>query len=133
MYPRDAVPWQFTLFSLFPRESISPFYLSDVVDASDSYRDFVESELCCVVRSYIWQVCTQLMRRNLSGCMIERIKRPHVFCKECDRFQWRTEEFFRGVGWGRWLHQEFFSGVGVQQIQLRIEGRENGDLGAVAP
>jgi hypothetical protein len=29
------------------------------------------------------------------------------------------------------LHQEFFSGE-VQQIQLRIEGRENGDLGAVA-
>jgi hypothetical protein len=32
------------------------------------------------------------------------------------------------------LHQEiFFVVVGVQQIQLRIEGRENGDLGAVAP
>jgi hypothetical protein len=30
------------------------------------------------------------------------------------------------------LHQEFF-GAGVQQIQLRIEGRENGDLGVVAP
>jgi hypothetical protein len=30
------------------------------------------------------------------------------------------------------LRQEFFS-VGVQQIQLRTEGRENGDLGAVAP
>jgi hypothetical protein len=37
--------------------------------------------------------------------------------------------FFRG--WG--LRQEFFSGCRVQQIQLRIEGRENGDLGAVAP
>ena len=32
--------------------------------------------------------------------------------------QWRTQEFFRG---------------GVQQIQLRTEDRENGDLGAVAP
>jgi hypothetical protein len=31
--------------------------------------------------------------------------------------QWRTQEFLRGV----------------QQIQLRTEGRENGDLGAVAP
>jgi hypothetical protein len=30
------------------------------------------------------------------------------------------------------LRQEFFSG-GIQQIRLRIEGRENGDLGAVAP
>jgi hypothetical protein len=32
--------------------------------------------------------------------------------------QWRTQDFFRG---------------GVQQIQLTTEGRENGDLGAVAP
>jgi hypothetical protein len=31
--------------------------------------------------------------------------------------QWRTQEFFRGV----------------QQIYLRTEGRENGDMGAVAP
>jgi len=33
-------------------------------------------------------------------------------------FQWRTQEFLFG---------------GVQQIQLRTEDRENGDLGAVAP
>jgi len=26
-----------------------------------------------------------------------------------------------------------FGGRGIQQIQLRTEGRENGDLGAVAP
>jgi hypothetical protein len=32
----------------------------------------------------------------------------------------------------QWRTQEFFSG-GAQQIQLRTEGRENGDLGAVAP
>ena len=32
----------------------------------------------------------------------------------------------------QWRTQEFFS-VGVQQIQLGTEGRENGDLGAVAP
>jgi hypothetical protein len=42
--------------------------------------------------------------------------------------QRRTQEFFFG---GRGLRQEFFSGGG-QQIQLRTEGRENGDLGAVA-
>ena len=35
-------------------------------------------------------------------------------------------------GFGQWCTQEFFSG-GVQQIQLRTEDRENGDLGAVAP
>ena len=33
----------------------------------------------------------------------------------------------------QWLTQEFCSGGGVQQIQLRTEDRENGDLGAVAP
>ena len=34
--------------------------------------------------------------------------------------QWRTQEFFFREG-------------GVQQIQLRTEDREDGDLGAVAP
>ena len=34
--------------------------------------------------------------------------------------QWRTQEFCSGAG-------------GVQQIQLRTEDRENGDLGAVNP
>jgi hypothetical protein len=33
----------------------------------------------------------------------------------------------------QWRTQEFCSGGEVQQIQLRTEGRENGDLGAVAP
>ena len=34
----------------------------------------------------------------------------------------------------QWRTQEFFSrGRGVQQIQLRTEDREDGDLGAVAP
>ena len=32
----------------------------------------------------------------------------------------------------QWRTQDFFSG-GVQQIQLRTEDRENGDLGAVVP
>jgi len=32
----------------------------------------------------------------------------------------------------QWRTQEFFS-EGVQQIQLRTEDREDGDLGAVAP
>jgi hypothetical protein len=32
----------------------------------------------------------------------------------------------------QWCTQELFSGRG-QQIQLRIEGGESGDLGAVAP
>jgi hypothetical protein len=33
----------------------------------------------------------------------------------------------------QWHTQDFFRRGGVQQIQLRTEGRENGDLGAVAP
>ena len=33
----------------------------------------------------------------------------------------------------QWRIQQFFSGGGVQQIQLRTEDREDGDLGAVAP
>ena len=37
-------------------------------------------------------------------------------------YQWRTQEFFSGRGGG-----------GVQQIQLRTEDRENGDLEAIAP
>ena len=36
--------------------------------------------------------------------------------------------------WWQWRTQEFCLGGGVvQQIQLRTEDRENGDLGAVAP
>jgi len=38
----------------------------------------------------------------------------------CD--QWRTQEFCSRRG-----------GEGIQQIQLRTEDRENGDLGTVAP
>ena len=33
----------------------------------------------------------------------------------------------------QWCTQGFCSGGGVQQIQLRTEDRENGDLGPVAP
>jgi hypothetical protein len=37
------------------------------------------------------------------------------------------------IGCAQRLTQDFFfRGTGVQQIQLRREGRENGDLGAVA-
>jgi len=34
---------------------------------------------------------------------------------------------------GQWHNQKFCSGGGFQQIQLRTEDRQNGDLGAVAP
>ena len=44
---------------------------------------------------------------------------PTISAGERPQTQWRTQEFFR---WG-----------GVQQIQLRTEHRDDGDLGAVAP
>jgi hypothetical protein len=68
--------------------------------------------------------------------------------KQNPLIQWHTQKFISGGGG---LHQEFFSGGvtpgffprggytrnffqgEVHQIQLRIEGRENGDLGALAP
>ena len=34
---------------------------------------------------------------------------------------------------GQWRNQEFFGGWVVQQIQLRKEDREKGDMLAVAP
>ena len=46
-----------------------------------------------------------------------------------DRILWTV-----GINEFQWHTQEFCSGrEGVQQIQLRTEDRENGDLGAVAP
>jgi hypothetical protein len=47
--------------------------------------------------------------------------------------QSNTSGILRILGGGRGLCQEFFFRGGVQQIQLRTEGRENGDLGVVAP
>jgi hypothetical protein len=48
--------------------------------------------------------------------------------------QWRTQIFFFGGGGGGGvLSGIFFVGGEVQQIHLRTEGRENGELGAVAP
>jgi hypothetical protein len=45
-----------------------------------------------------------------------------------------TSQLFRGnYVIDQWRTQECCSGWGVQQIQLRTEGIENGDLGAVAP
>jgi hypothetical protein len=41
--------------------------------------------------------------------------------------QWHTQKFFSGGVYARNFFQR-----GVQQIQLRTEGRENGDQGAVA-
>ena len=47
--------------------------------------------------------------------------------RPCGFYENRGRE---GCTFGQWRTQEFFSGGGVQQIQLRTEDRENGDLGA---
>jgi hypothetical protein len=58
------------------------------------------------------------------------ILRTEVTCNARATRQWHTQEFFSGG-----VTPEIFlgGGEGVQQIQLRTEGRENGDLGVVAP
>jgi hypothetical protein len=62
------------------------------------------------------------------GFPIERMnkERPR---KTDTRSSGVPRNFFGGGGGG--YARNFFEGV--QQLQLRIEGRENGDLGAVAP
>ena len=48
------------------------------------------------------------------------------------QFSWIHNAKKKNVNVIQWRTQEFCSGGGVQQIQLRTEDRENGDLGAVA-
>jgi hypothetical protein len=63
-----------------------------------------------------------------TGCAQIYKKIPAQKCKSWKNItgtQWSAQEFFLEM-----LRKEFFSWVGVvQQIQLRIEGRENGYLG----
>ena len=54
---------------------------------------------------------------NLRPCVLRSVSSPIILYGPIIR-QWRTQELFSG---------------GVQQIQLRTEDREDGDLGAVAP
>jgi hypothetical protein len=77
------------------------------------------------------------MLRNISdklkltgvGWKVLRVMKSNILTSEClSSHQWCTQEFFSERG----LHQEFFL-EGVQQIQSRTEGRENRDLGVVAP
>ena len=60
-----------------------------------------------------------------------------MYCKNCDH-KYSVVKMSDVFSVNRAVHQrrtqEFCSGRGgVQQIRLRIEYRENGDLGAVAP
>ena len=59
-------------------------------------------------------------------------KRGVSLGKETSGNRWSRGPDCTAVGPIQWRTQEFFSG-GVQQIQLRTEERENGDLGEVAP
>ena len=60
----------------------------------------------------------RIMKWNIGGCHVVHDK----YNTDCRGIQWRTQEFCSVGGRG-----------GVQQIQLRTEDRENGDLAAVAP
>jgi hypothetical protein len=62
------------------------------------------------------------LRRGEGGVVVDRMDIGFEDGKwmEMDQDQWRTYEFCSGGG-------------GVQQIQLRTQGRESGVLGAVAP
>jgi hypothetical protein len=71
------------------------------------------------IPQYIVSLCyavNPLVRLCVAGNAIWRLLRATDFTPT----QWRIQEFVSGAG-------------GVQQIQLRTEGRENGDLGAVDP
>jgi len=58
---------------------------------------------------------------RVERCSVFKISEK-ITCKHESVDQWRNQEFCSREGEG-----------GVQQIQLRTEDRENGDLGAVAP
>ena len=87
-----------------------------------------------------------LNRRHVYIFLIHHLKHRYFFIVSffqssysSDRFPytlWRTPSTVNLVlsfRYTQWRTQEFCSVGGVQQIQLRIEDRENGDLGAVAP
>jgi len=70
--------------------------------------------VCCWKRS-TYTFTAQTLRKTTINDGIE-----NAWCTICIINQWRTQEFF------------FQGGGGVQQIQLRTENIENGDIGAVA-
>jgi hypothetical protein len=80
----------------------------------------LKTNLTDIYDTYIWRQCT-------------------VFC-ECDEQmlgKWRKFRFSftYGLYVASGVPRNFFRGGGgkVQEIQLRTEGRENGDLRAIAP
>jgi hypothetical protein len=83
--------------------------------------------------SLIYWCLYSFVFETVSGCHLgaETLSSFKTLRTLCSPTQWRTQEFFREGGGGV-LRSDFFSGW-IQQIQLRTEGRENGDLGSVAP
>jgi hypothetical protein len=70
----------------------------------------------CSLQKYLERLTAALNEAGQSVLMLMKgSKIPRI---ELNTVQWRTQEF---------------CSEGVQQIQLRTEDRENGDLGAVAP
>jgi len=69
--------------------------------------------------------------QNKCAFVIHRV--PLKCVKYNSPVTWETYLFHVTHLYSQWRTQEFCSEGGVQQIQLRTEDRENGDLGAVAP
>ena len=77
-------------------------------------------EFVCFV--WIWEQSASFASHNIKR-LVFVTEVESVYCAV------RTESLYIT----QWRTQEFCLGGGVQQIQLRTEDGENGDLGAVAP
>jgi hypothetical protein len=74
------------------------------------------------------------MRSNIidmKAVTLETMLRDLVASGSLSRYKESSET--KAANFDQWRTQEFFFGEGVQQIQLRTEDREKGDLGAVTP
>jgi hypothetical protein len=63
------------------------------------------------------------------------VSRGHLRSLSCLGIIGRRKDDLSRIGnvYGQWYTQEVYMEGGGQQIQLRTEDRENGDLGALAP
>jgi hypothetical protein len=105
--------------------------------------------LTCGLRDFLWTKTNEQLGITLLNVQLKfhYIKQFHCFslivlgCEMWPCCMWRRNDVdicsvLRGTSlrwWRQWRTQEFCSRGGVQQIQLRTDDRENGDVGAVAP
>ena len=89
--------------------------LRSLVKAYASYT-YASGKHYTICRGILLVICISKISKNIMA--IQKYAKGGSVREWCIWVQWRTQEFC----WG-----------GFQQIQLRTEDRENGDLGAVAP